>query len=605
MKKITFIILAGLASLFAGSCVKVESPVSTNDPVVITVEIDQEDGTKATLAESGGFAFSSGDAIKVYQGSTVFTGTTDSNSNSGAFTMSDGFVLNANGLVGFPADIVTEINATDITFTLPASYTFSEVGSANPNTCKAPVPMVGKYTAPGDGKNPTVTLKQAGAVVRFRLNVGEIGEGNISFAFGEGNNVTGEATLESVTPGTSSLTAPSTSATRTITVSISSEEYNALWDSGSEYAYITLPVPAGTVINDSDKTVLVDYTHAAKHKMGTISSAGGTTLARANGFRSAVALGTTPECVFRVGASTWVVIAPGNLMAKISDSYNGEKIATVSEWKFGGYFEIVGDGTTNGNYLFANMSPSAAGKWVDLFGWQGASLSTSDPDNRAHGLIIQDQYADGESTSGAPAGKYYGNVNNESLYSGCWDGLTISNGGEHSWRPMSKDEWQYLIASRTGTTVNGESGKLYSRATVAGVNGLLLLPDGLVWNNSTSTDSRMNTISTPNDLNGSGEYTWGSCTYTALQMSVLAQNGVVFLPVAGYRNLQAGTIIGADSRGDYWTGTASEGRESGSSKYYTAYRLAFRDDIFALEGISRRNYGFSVRLVRDVDNPNP
>ena len=596
MKKIINIILAGAALITGAACDKIEEQPEENgdDRVRLTVEIDHEDGTKSTLSEAGAFAFSSGDQILVCQGSHNHYGTTDSESNTGIFLMDEGFHRVSDGLVGFPAHLVTAISLNDISFTLPASYTFSEVGSADANTCKAPVPMVGKYISTNK-----VTLKQAGSVVRFRLAVSQIGEGNVSFSFG--SNVTGTSTIEDLDPGTSALTAPTSSTGASINISISAAEWTSI--SGEDFVYITLPVPAGTVINDSTNPVLVTYTNHSETKMTTIAPETGITLSRAQGLRASASFSTpTPEPVFRVGESSWVVIAPGNLMAKISDSYSGTSMAAVTEWKFGGYFEIIGDATTSGNYLFDRKDPGCAGKWVDLFCWQGASSSSS---YRAHGLVSADYSVN-----------FFGNGNPESTYNGCWNGLSISNGNTptYNWRPMTSEEWQYLVFTRTGAEISGFTAGLesvyvndarYSRATVAGVNGLLLFPDGLIWGDSGSTDARMNDIAKPNDINGSEAYVWGTCTYTASEMSIFAENGIVFLPVAGYRDdyrSHAG-IIGATFRGDYWTNSSSGASEKGT--YYMAQRLAFRNDTFAIEGISNRGYGFAVRLARDVAVPTP
>lgn len=629
MRKTINIILAGMALLVVASCIETIDPADGDAAQSeLIVVIDSEDGTKATLTDPRGsdvaglFAFSYGDKIKVFDGTGTYVGTTWDNTNEALFSVEKPFNKEfGSGWVVFPADIVTSITASSISITLPTSYTFSEVGSTDAATCKAPVPMIGSYS--GGNK---VTLKQAGAVVRFRIPTSEIGEGNVSFSFG--NNVTGPATISSPTPGTSTYPKPSTTAGPTITVSISLAEWEAIKD--SEYAYFTLPVPEGTVINNSNKAVLATYSSINYSKMTTIKPASPLTLFRAQGYRASASFDTSvPEFRFKIDAEGhYVVIAPGNLMAHISEYHYDEDspaggYATADEWKFGGYLEYVGGIENAGNYLFANagMAGSASataliGKWVDLFSWQGVSV-----DIKAHGLV--NYYTDGEDrTLSNNAEKWHGNVAGETVYTGCWetkpgnpstdlgDYIHISNGGAYSWRTMTSSEWYYLLNSRTGSTIGTTSGARHGRVTIAGVCGLLVFPDGITWRTTeqggsancgtTGLNTAMTAIAddkgvpTNLNVNGSSYYDF-TISYDTADMATMAQAGIIFLPSAGYR---FGNKIGGPGHyGYYWSSQSTPGT---NAKYYADY-LIFNMNLVQANYPYHRFRGRSVRLVRDVE----
>ncbi len=126
-----------------------------------------------------------------------------------------------------------------------------------------------------------------------------------------------------------------------------------------------------------------------------------------------------------------------------------------------------------------------------------------------------------------------------------------------TWRTLSKDEWGYLLNSRTNAT-NLRAWKELDNGTQ---KGLVILPDG--------TDaSVMSCITSTADLE----------TY-----------GAVFLPAAGLRD---GTgVYYAGSFGYYWSGTPNEDYEG------SAYCMGFYSG-YVVVGSGSRCDGFSVRLVR-------
>lgn len=630
MRKTINIILAGMALLVVASCIETIDPADGDAAQSeLIVVIDSEDGTKATLTDPRGsdvaglFAFSYGDKIKVFDGTNTCVGTTTSTSNEGLFSVEKPFNnTSGSGWVAFPAEIVTGMNASSISFSLPTSYTFSEVGSADAATCKTPAPMIGTYTA-----SNKVTLKQVGAVLRFRFEVSQIGAGNISFSFD--TNVTGQTTISSPNPGSSSISSISTTPGSIITVSISSAEWATI--SASTYAYITLPVPAGLTINNTDNAVLVTFSSVSETKVTTIGPAADTRINRAQGYRASASFTAAPVPVFKYQVATsparYVVMAPGNLMAHISEYHYAAAnedgpaggYAETDEWKFGGHYEFIGATSTAGNYLFANAGTEGSananaliGKWVDLFSWQGASAC-----EKHNGLV---NYADPAHLANEDKSnnvkRWYGNQAGETLYERCWETdssngntegyIHISNGEEYHWRVMTYNEWDFLLNSRVGSTIGNNTGARHARVTIGGVKGLLLIPDGITWRKAGQGGSKncgsdalnaamtaiANSKGVPTNLNSQKNNYDFVITYSTSDMATMAQAGMVFLPCAGFRK---GNEIAYGTGGGYYMSVNSDPSDASYSTY-----LLF--EVTHVELYSMHRYrGRSVRMVRDVD----
>ena len=220
------------------------------EPVTLTAYIseagpDAVPATRATLNEStGAFAFSEGDAIKVYNGSGTYasTGVTIEGS-SARFTMEEGFTDAGSGLAAFPSEVVSAISTDGVTFQLPDIYEYSQVGSAivsstgdvaaAASAAKVPCPMIASYAA---GQH--LYFKQAGAVVRFRIT--NCLAGSLTFTFT--TPVTGTVTVPSVPTGTSDGIHNTASGLTGYSITVTGVP--AVGD--GNYLFITLPVPSGT-----------------------------------------------------------------------------------------------------------------------------------------------------------------------------------------------------------------------------------------------------------------------------------------------------------------------------------------------------------------------
>lgn len=242
-------------------------------PVTLTAHIADE--TKATLNEtSGAFAFSSDDAIKVYNGTGLYASTGVNISGGVAtFTMADGFENTGSGFAAFPAGIVDNITADGVTFTLPSSYTYSEVGGADASAAKVPCPMIAGFSAGSE-----LSFKQAGAVIRIRIT--ECVAGSITFTFT--SKVTGTVTLASV---------PSTADGGILAANLSDGGYSITVTGVPEvttgnYIFFTLPVPTGT-----DPLNVGIWNHGTfQNKVATLRNATPGSLNRAGGWKRSASL---------------------------------------------------------------------------------------------------------------------------------------------------------------------------------------------------------------------------------------------------------------------------------------------------------------------------
>ena len=233
-KKTNWILLLGAMAL-AASCAK-EAEQIPSGPVSLKARIADE--TKATLSETDGtFAFTSSDAIKVYNGTDVYASTKVTvEGTTATFTMADGFTNSGSGYAAYPASSVTDITASGVTFTLPSSYTYDQVSGIN-----VPCPMMATYTAGDD-----LEFKQAGSIIRFRIK--NCLAGDLTFTFK--TEVTGEVTLTAVPSGVNDgIKADSfVDSDKYGRYSIQVTGVPAV--TGEDVFYVTLPVPVGTDVKN-------------------------------------------------------------------------------------------------------------------------------------------------------------------------------------------------------------------------------------------------------------------------------------------------------------------------------------------------------------------
>lgn len=230
------------------------------------------------------------------------------------------------------------------------------------------------------------------------------------------------------------------------------------------------------------------------------------------------------NALFSVRANKMVRFSRGNLWYQ----------ASTNTWRFAeNQYDTIGADNTN-------ISATNTG-WIDLFGWGTGSNPTN------------------VSTSNGD----YSDFND-------WGINPISNGGNQAdyWRTLSMDEWMYLLEGRTNAI------SLVGKATVNGITGLVILPDG--W-----------TLPSDISFTPGRENHFDANTYTTEQWTKLELSGAIFLPSTGVRI--GSDVFSVGISGGYWS--------TSTPSITNAFFLAIFDDD-ADSGSDYRYYGQSVRLVR-------
>ena len=306
-----------------------------------------------------------------------------------------------------------------------------------------------------------------------------------------------------------------------------------------------------------------------------IKSLTGKTYAQNNGYNvswrmTELSEGTLPGKFTINAGGNKVRFSKGNLQAVFASA------GSSRTWKFAtNQWDYIGSAAANTS-INGSGSVSVAGT-VDLFGWVGTS---SDYNN----------YGIWNNTSAND----YGNTKNESLKYD-WGHNAITNGGNTAdmWRTLTREEWGYMLSTRSGATVKGSNNVRFAKATIrtdaTGVKGLLLFPDGVTFDASEASWGVLN--------DGYEKYT---TTCTAAQWTALEAKGCVFLPAAGDRT--GTTVSDAGNAGAYWTATGSDSKASDIYPY--SYRVSFGQTSWGnpqYYSQQQKTYGHSVRLVRAVE----
>ena len=267
-----------------------------------------------------------------------------------------------------------------------------------------------------------------------------------------------------------------------------------------------------------------------------------------------------------------------------------------------GYNPETDQPTITFNHTFAEMQAAHnAGKIVYLIAGNGAVYNIAYIDNGCIEFVLNDSsYKTAHciriwSENDEDTYRYYEYQLADVATSGSYNDLTdkpeipdandydILHDPRYSWRTPTKDEWEYLLNTRSASTVNGVANARYAKCTVNGVNGLLILPDVFTLPNGLT----MANINTDNAA-------FTGNTYTLKQWELLKAAGCAFLSAAGNRN--GSESYEAGSLGYYWSASLYE-----SDQYGRAWYVLCGSD-YQYVGLDFRNDGLSVRAVRSHEN---
>ena len=255
---------------------------------------------------------------------------------------------------------------------------------------------------------------------------------------------------------------------------------------------------------------------------------------------------------FSVSSTKKVYFSKGNLQATTTDLGTSWTWAfAANQWDYIGGRSNGGSQTTTGNNFINGNGTVSANGTVDLFGWSTSATT----------------YGMNTSTS---SGTYSGDFVD-------W-GATMGT----DWFTLSSDEWTYLFNNRSASTVGGTSNGRYAKAFVNDVRGVILFPD---------TYTHPNGVATPTGVNATGNTGLTGNDYSSADWAKMESAGCVFLPAAGDRN--GWWANNAGSAGCYWSSSPDGG--------YFALRVYFNSSSLTLADSSARYWGYSVRLVRDVE----
>ena len=546
MKKSIFLLIASAALFLAAACTQdidsfPEEEMSVGkDIVYITASIDQS--TKATIdGTTGALSFTqTSDKIIVFNGTAAYVGTATADGNPASFAMESGFT-ESNGIAAFPSGMVTSINATDVTFTLPSSYDLADVSGDN-----TPCPLVATYTA-----GNAVVFKQLCGLLRLTVSAIPAGTDYLKLDF-DGKKVNGAFALAGVNPGTTSIcTADVNDASDVITVTGITNETSVT---------INIPMPASSNENKyRDITVsawAVNGEDPVVPLMAQVIPFGENyNVQTGHGQKIAASLNLV---IFSAAAGKFVVFAPGNLQ------YIGNSGSVDPYWRFA---------ANQYDYIGQDQAGSDEGVNRDLFGWGTSgydyTADASYPDGSWINFMPYSLSIDSETDNyGYGPSIYNGNGSNltGNYAKGDWGYNLISSGAgtfaSATWRTPTggeNGEWDYIFGARTSLLPLGKWAK------VGNVHGYLLMPD-----NSLET------------LEGS---------YSVDQWNTLQAEGAVFLPAAGGRSDDE--LYNVNSWGGYWSSTA-ESKDS-------AYMMAFSSEGLNPYNYEQRFIGLSVRLIREID----
>ena len=257
----------------------------------------------------------------------------------------------------------------------------------------------------------------------------------------------------------------------------------------------------------------------------------------------------TPNGAFTInGDGDQVFFSSGNLQAVFAGANSSS-----CTWRFAPtQYSYIGAATAN--TAVGSNAVTTAGT-VDLFGWVGKASALA-----AYGI------------NSSTNTNSYGNANDALKVDWAVAANDAMLGGYDDWHTLTKDEWTYLLNTRTNAA------QKYGHGSVGGFNGLILLPD--VWVLPTGLSFT------------SGNSAWAN-SYSSAQWEQMEGNGAVFLPAAGART---GTRVNnSGTTGMYWSSTSSAKNKA------NAYRIYFMSNNMASSNESSKYQGYSVRLVRVVE----
>lgn len=260
------------------------------------------------------------------------------------------------------------------------------------------------------------------------------------------------------------------------------------------------------------------------------------------------------NALFSVSPTLQVHFSKGNMQYQ----------ASTGTWRFAEHqYDFIGENNDH-------ISPTYSG-WIDLFGWGTSGWNSGAANYQPFCSSTQSvAYCPGGSSSNPLSGAF-------AEADWAWHNAIINGGGAaHSWRTLSKDEWDYLISGRP----NAASKCGY--AIVDTIHGFVILPDN--W----TMPSGLSFIP---GTNGTNVMDFSNCsTYSLTDWVAMENAGAVFLPAAGFR-ISDSITDNVNHSCYYWTTTPND---TVRACYFVA-----RPNMHHTSDEGWRLMGFSVRPVKN------
>lgn len=275
---------------------------------------------------------------------------------------------------------------------------------------------------------------------------------------------------------------------------------------------------------------------------------------------------------FTVGTGKRVIIAQGNLQYQ----------ASTGTWQFAAnQYDYIGNAAGN---TTPEAERATQSEWIDLFGWGTSGWNNGNlyyqPYNTATTGVNTNGYGYGPTNGSRYTYSLTGDYANADW--GVYN--SIANGGNEAgrWRTPQSLEYGQIFKSRSASTLNGVANALYAKATVNGVNGVVVFPD--VYEHPAG-------VALPTSINATGSGGWDGNIYSASEWAKMEAAGAVFMPITD--RISDGVAANSTS-GCYWTSSVSTSK---GMAFYVMFSSAHFDYVSTQY---RRNYGQAVRLVQDI-----
>ncbi len=496
---------------------------------------------KVSFDMTNGFVWQSGDQIKVCRNQTA---SSNSDVYMGTYTISEPLVNNQHATFAYSTGTdVTNNGVGNFVAYYPANIRNANASSSNNNSIL--VPTVQNLSADGSmqdipmyAESATLNLnfKNLCGILRLHLtsNTGDL-VSTIKITT-NGKRITGTFTKQQNTEGYSFITTENSTTKNTITICCPTPQ-----DIGGTGKDFCIYLPTGDYPN-MEIRIWTNDDHYCKKVFhgGNDSVPANINIARScytSVTLSNLSFETMGRGPFTINSNgDKVLFSTGNLQYDISNS----------RYQFAANdYDYIG--ATN----FTNNT-----NVIDLFGWgTGNNPTLNSPTESEYPLVFTE-----------------------------W-GTTDIHNVSVTWRTLTRDEWVYLLNTRSASTVSSISNSRYAKARVNNIQGLIIFPDDYVHPNG---------VTPPTGINSTDNTGWTSNTYPTNVWEKMRAAGAVFLPAAGCLEFNENSNRPYSSNntfGYYWSSTMR-------NNYTTPYCLLFSSDRCNPQKTESRARGHSVRQVQ-------